>query len=143
MTTVPADTPDTVPLASTVATEISPLDHAPPVVLLAKEVVSPTQTCENPVIAAGKGLTASVDIPAQPVGNVYVIVTTPAETPVAIPVPPAIVATDVLLLVQAPPALALLKNVDEPTQTLAAPAIVAGSEFTVNVIVDTQPVPSM
>ena len=46
----------------------------------------------------------------------------PAETPVTNPVVPT-VATDVLLLDQVPPAVALDKAMAEPVHTLVAPVI--------------------
>jgi hypothetical protein len=59
----------------------------------------------------------------------------PAVTPVATPVPEPIVATDVALLVQVPPAVASVNVVVTPEHTLDAPDIADGSAFTVAVLV--------
>jgi hypothetical protein len=42
--------------------------------------------------------------------------TTPADTPLTIPVVSPTVATDILLLVQLPPDVVLVSVIDEPTQ---------------------------
>jgi hypothetical protein len=55
MFTLPADTPVTTPVELTVATVVLLLDHVPPVVALANNIVLPTQTALAPVIAAGVG----------------------------------------------------------------------------------------
>ncbi len=63
----------------------------------------------------------------------------PAETPHMVPEVP-MVATAVLLLLHAPPAVALASVTQEPTQTSDGPVMAAGSEFTVTVVVAKQPV---
>jgi hypothetical protein len=68
-----------------------------------------------------------------------VICSTPAVTPVTTPVEEPIDAK-VPLLLQVPPALALLNVIVEPTQTLARPVIGAGNGLTVTVVVVIQPV---
>ena len=66
MTDVPAATPVITPVeASIVALAGVPLDQAPPEVVLAKVVVSPTHTVWIPVMAfgaAGKALTVTVRV---------------------------------------------------------------------------------
>lgn len=55
-----------------------------------------------PVIAAGAVLTVNIPV-TDDTPNVYVIVTTPADTPVIIPLDEPIVAIEGLLLVHTPP----------------------------------------
>ena len=63
MATVPAEAPVTTPeVASTVATVISLLDHAPPLIALLRVVVSPTHVTGVPLIAPGVGFTVSVTV---------------------------------------------------------------------------------
>ena len=64
---VPADTPLTIPVGPTVATDVGILDHRPPVVRSLSGVVALTQTCGIPVIARGEGLTVIVVFIVQPV----------------------------------------------------------------------------
>ena len=68
------------------------------------------------------------------------MVVVPAATPVTIPVLEPMVATDDVLLLHAPNAVASFSVVDEPTQTLFVPPIVAGNGLTVSTIVLIQPV---
>src|ERR1035437_9147041 len=77
------------------------------------------------VTIAGNGLTVTTLVAVHPVPTVYAIVDVPAATPVTTPVPET-VAFAVLLLLHTPPAVASLKVVVEPLQTLVAPAIAAG-----------------
>jgi hypothetical protein len=56
----------------------------------------------------------------QPVGNAYVTITLPALTPFVVPLA-SIEATDEALLLQEPPGKVLLRTVDEPSHTAAAP----------------------
>ena len=63
-------TPDTIPPAVIVATAGVALLQIPPAVALLKLVVEPKQTLRLPVIAAGRGLTVTVTVSAQPVGSV-------------------------------------------------------------------------
>ena len=55
----------------------------------------------------------------------------PAVMPDTIPVPAPIVATAVLLLLQVPPVLVVLRVVVCPTHALVLPVMAAGSGFTV------------
>ena len=57
------------------------------------------------------------------------MVLVPAETPLTTP-PDVIVATDVALLVQLPPAVASVNVIVEFSHTAAAPAIPAGNGLT-------------
>jgi len=52
---VPADTPDTIPVEPTVATDVLPLLHVPPVVVLFRVVVAPWHKLIVPVMAATVG----------------------------------------------------------------------------------------
>ena len=55
------------------------------------------------------------------------MVTVPGDTPVTEPVSEPTVATDVLLLLQVPPATASLSVITEPAITVLAPEIVVGA----------------
>ena len=63
---VPALTPVTTPLASTVAFDVETEVHVPPPAASAKLVVEPAQTMAVPVIvpAIGIGLTVTICVPA-------------------------------------------------------------------------------
>ena len=63
-------TPVTTPVALIVATAGLALVQVPPGLELLRAVVDPTHTLSVPVIAAGKGLTVTVAVIKQPVGNV-------------------------------------------------------------------------
>ena len=67
------------------------------------------------------------------------IVVVPADTPVITPADPAI-ATEVLLLLHVPPAVALLSEVVNPAHTLVFPDIATGNAFIVTATVAWQPV---
>lgn len=54
---VPAETPVTIPVEPTVATDVLPLLHVPPLVASLRVVTSPAQTTIVPVIDEGAGLT--------------------------------------------------------------------------------------
>jgi hypothetical protein len=95
---VPAATPVTTPVELMVATPVLLLLHVPPGVISDKLVVRPTQTLSVPVIAAGFGLTVMITVAIQPTGDVAVMVTVPAETPVTTPVDEPTVAIRVLFL---------------------------------------------
>jgi len=69
---------------------------------------------------------------------VYVITTTPEERPVTIP-PVLTVAIAVELLLHAPPGVASVSDIEDPTHTLDAPMIKAGAGFTVILNVTKQP----
>jgi hypothetical protein len=59
----------------------------------------------------------------------------PAATPITTPVPEPTVATPVLPLLQVPPLALLLNVVVLPMHTDAVPVIVAGTGFTVMIVV--------
>jgi hypothetical protein len=132
---VPATIPVTTPVAAfTGATVTLLLLHVPPVVALLNAVVKPTQTLSVPLIAAGNPLTVTTAFMVQPVGNVYTIVAVPTAAPVTTPV--ALTgATDALLLLHVPPAVALLSAVVEPTHTWRMPFTTAGNWLTVTTAV--------
>jgi hypothetical protein len=69
MTEVPAVTPLTTPPDVIVATAVLLLLHVPPLVVLLNTVVDAWHTESSPVIPAGAGLTITVVIVWQPVGN--------------------------------------------------------------------------
>ena len=71
-----------------------------------------------------------------------VIVTTPADTPVTIPVAPT-VAIAPLLLLHVPPVVASLSGSVKPTVTVLPPDIGEGEGFTVTDKVPIQPVAAM
>jgi hypothetical protein len=66
---------------------------------------------------------------------VYVIVAVPALIPVITPVAGITVALLVLLLVHTPPLMGFVKVVEDPTQTLVVPVILANVEFTVTCVI--------
>ena len=123
-----------------VATVVVLLVHVPPVTASLNVMVPPMHTPVGPRIDVGEGLTLITVVVQQPVGNLYVIVAVPRDTPVTIPLLIPTVATDVLLLVHVPPAVGSLIDMVAPTQTAVGPVIVPGSGFTVTVIVAAQPV---
>ena len=55
---------------ATVASPVLLLVHVPPPDVLLSVVVTPTQTVDAPVIAAGNGLTVTGVVMKHPVGNV-------------------------------------------------------------------------
>ncbi len=75
MTDVPAVMPVMIPVLPTEATEVLPLLQVPPVVVLLKVVVFPTQTLAVPVIepASGSGLTITI-VEVLPLPQLFVIV---------------------------------------------------------------------
>lgn len=131
--------PETIPLPDpTVAVEVVPLIHVPPVVMLARVVAEPEQTLMVPVSAAGSALTVIVWVVEQPPGSMYETVVVPAVVPVTTPVVEPMLAVPALLLVQVPPAVALVSEITEPAhkpKPPVGPVIVAGTALTVTVAV--------
>lgn len=118
--------------------------HVPPVGVDANVVVYPVHTVSEPVIAEGVALTVIGFVAMQPVGNVYVSVAVPAETPVQMPVHAPTTAIVVLLLVH--PQLVLPEEPnddDDPAHTVDAPDIAAGNGLTVTTAITRQPVGSV
>jgi hypothetical protein len=71
MVTVPSAIAATMPLdAPTVAIEVLPLAHVPPVVALPNVIFAPTHTGVEPVMAEGCALTVTTVDVLQPVDNV-------------------------------------------------------------------------
>ena len=66
MVVVPADTPVTLPTASTVATVVVPLLQIPPEAASANEVTPPIHTEGVPVMAAKEPLTVTVAVAGLP-----------------------------------------------------------------------------
>jgi hypothetical protein len=125
---VPAAIPFTTPVVLfTVPTAVLELLQVPPVAAIARVVVVPVHTVALPVIGAGAALTVSTRVTLQPVGNSYTMVTIPDATPVTTPEDEPTIAIEVLLLLHAPPGVALLSAVVKPGQTLAVPNIAAGT----------------
>lgn len=140
MVALPPVTPVTIPVDEpTVAIAVLLLAHVPPPASL-RVVVLPAHTVATPVIAPGSGLTVTVVIRMQPVGNVYVIGALPADIPVTILLTDPIVAIPVAPLLHVPPRVALLSVVVLPSHTDVVPDIVDGKEFTVSDPVLWQPV---
>jgi hypothetical protein len=90
----------------------------------------PTHVTNVPVIEAGFGFTVYIVVAAQPVGNVYEMITVPADTAVTTP-DVLIVAMPVFRLLQLPPAVPSVNVVVKPTHAFFMPLIAAGSGFTV------------
>jgi hypothetical protein len=134
----PADTPVTTPEAEPTLAKPLLLVHVPPAVPCVNVVLMPTHIFVEPVIAAGAALTVAIAVARQP-ATVYEIVAVPAAIPVITPVPDTIVATPVVLDVQAPDGVALV-NVDvEPAHTVSVPLITDGAADTVTTFVTKQP----
>ena len=104
--------------------------------MLASVDVEPSQALNVPVIEAGLAFTVVDSLREQPVGSVYVMLLTPADTPVSIPDVEPIVATLVLPLNHVPPAGMVDKVVVTPTQTAEEAVNAAGVGLTVNVAVE-------
>ena len=125
MVTAPAATPATAP-PLTVATDALLLLHEPPGADSDKVIDEPAHTLVNPDIlpAYGSALTAigfvATALPQELV-TVYLIVSTPPDTPVT--KPPDTVALPLLLL-HRPPAAPSVSVIDAPWHTLEAPLIV-------------------
>ena len=79
--------------------------HDPPGVASVKIIVEPVHTDVGPLMAAGAGLTFKSEVTLPP-PSVYVIIVVPAAIAATTPVLKPTVATEVLLLLQVPPALA-------------------------------------
>ena len=92
-----------------------------------------------PYIGVGIGLTVIDLVTKQPVDSAYDIVTVPALTPVTEPVTEPTVATDVLLLVQVPPGVGAVNEIEDATQTFVVPVIGSGNGLTVKDVVAIQP----
>jgi hypothetical protein len=71
---VPAETPVTMPPASTVATPVVPLLQVPPAVISLRLVVEPAHTSVVPVNAAGNGSTVTAIVKGDPAHEVVVAV---------------------------------------------------------------------
>jgi len=134
---VPGDTPVKVPGASIVAIVVLLLLHKPPVTASLSVMESSMHTWAVPPIADGVSLTVTIVLTEQP-PCVYVIVSTPADTPVT--TPPETPAILVVILLQAPPVVASAKMVVAPIHKLVTPVIPKGEAFTVIIFVTVQPV---
>ena len=136
---MPAPTPDTMPVDPTVANAKLLLLQVPPPVASDNVSEDPTQTLPEPVTADGKAFTVTTEVALQPVGSEYVIVDVPAATPEIFPVVAPAVATLVMLLVQVPPVVALLRVSVMPGHIGAEP-VIADNGFTVTIADLKQPV---
>jgi hypothetical protein len=104
--------------------------HVPPVVASANNVVLPWHTCKVPVMAATGAITFIIWLTEQPPAVVYIIVTTPALTPVTRPVAGFTVAFVTSLLLHVPPLTLLESEVVPPVHTTEAPDITPGDGLT-------------
>ena len=86
----------------------SSLVHEPPPVVQLSVPVPVGQYESVPDITDGMGFTVTGNVRRQPLEMVYIIVVPPPVMPVAVPVDDPIDATEALLLVQVPPAVALV-----------------------------------
>ena len=124
---VPPATPATIPFVDpTVAIPVLLLDQTPPIVASLSVAVAPAQTSVVPEIDPGEVLTEIVVVVAQPVSSEYEMTAVPEEIPETSPKTDPIVATDVLVLVQIPPAEASVNVMDDPMQTFVKPPIGEG-----------------
>jgi hypothetical protein len=135
--------PVTVPVDPTVANDVLPLVHTPPLVLSLNVTVDPAQTLNIPPMFDGSEFTVIVGVTLQPVLKVYEIIEVPADTPLTIPELEPIVATAVVPLVQVPPVERSDNGVVAPLQTLCEPDVGNGRGFTVTTVVVVQPVGSV
>lgn len=92
-----------------------------------------------PVMGGGPVVTVIVFAAMQPDGNVYVIVTVPGASAVIRPVTEPMDATAGALLVQVPPAVALVYVVDDPAHMPAVP--VTGAIALTVIVLLTEQVP--
>ena len=97
----------------------------PPGVGSEKEVTPPVQIADGPAIGAGEGTAITVIIyVGDPDPVVYEITDDPAVIPVTIPSEDTL-ATDGVLLNQAPPVAVSVKVIDPPTHTIVGPLMAA------------------
>lgn len=134
MVAVPAPTPVTTPLASTLAMLLLLLDHVPPPVVLLNVVVLPGHTVLPPLIAAGLASIVATLVVRQP-DTVYVILAVPADTPLNTPAGDVTDATDVEPLDHVPPDGLLLSVLVVPAHSSSVPLIVLGTALIVIVFV--------
>ena len=129
MRVVPAFRPVTTPPDVIEATDVLPLSHVPPTLLLFSVIVFPWHTIDGPVVLFGSGFTTTVALLRQPVGIVYVISALPADKPLTSPVAltPAVPGAPLL---HTPPGVALSSCVVPLTHTCVLPLTEAGSGFT-------------
>ena len=120
----PVAIPFTIPeLLPTVASVELLLLHVPPAALSEKVTLLPVHTLSGPFIALGAVFTVTVVVMVQPVEVMYSIVEVPGTIPVTTPVDEPIVAVEMLLLVQVPPAVESVTVVVPPGQTILDPSI--------------------
>lgn len=129
MRDVPAPMPVTTPPDVIDATDVLPLSHVPPALLLLSVTVLPWQTTNGPAVLFGSGFTTTVALRRQPVDMVYVMSALPADKPLTSPVAftPAVPGAPLL---HTPPGVALSSCVVPLTHTWVLPLIDAGSGFT-------------
>ena len=140
MVAAPVAIPVTTPLPDPTAAIVGLLlIHTPPLMLLVSVVVAPEHILVAPLIGAD-AFTVITAVAAQPAGVRYVIVTLPPAIPDNTPVAEPIVATPVLLLLQVPPPIPLIRAVVAPTHTLLAP-VIADKALTVIPTLALQPAP--
>jgi hypothetical protein len=135
MIQVPAETPVTRPVASTVAIAVLLLLQVPPIVASFKLLVAPTQALGVPVMAAGAVLTDTTVDARVPQPVVYLMVTLPVATPVTTPVVDTTVAIPLLVLLQVPPDAASVSVMVDPEQSGALPLMADGADLTVIAVV--------
>jgi len=124
MVAVPDAIAETIPVAAPiVATDGVLLAQAPPVAASDRVTALPWQDEVAPVIAGGGASTVSFAVAIQPAGVVKLIIAAPEVTPDTCPLVEFTVATDVLLLVQVPPAVGSESEMLLPVHTAAGPVI--------------------
>ena len=135
MLVVPAVRPINRPaVASIEALTVLLLLHSPPSGVQVIKVVCEMQAFGDPKMPDGVLLTVTTRVVKQLLLSVYEIVEVPSVRPQTEPETAFIVAFDVLLLLQEPPAGLLASEVPLPTQA-AVPVIVVGTGNTVSVVV--------
>lgn len=142
MIVVPGVSPDTIPVADPIlAISGLVLVQVPPPASVSTSV-APTQTVDDPEIAAGVGLTVTFAVAKQPAGSVYVMVAVPTDKPDTMPDKGPTGATEGLLLDHVPPPASTNVMV-EPKQTIDGPAITEAAGLTVKASVVKQPAGSV
>lgn len=129
MVTMPALSGVITPVSDpAVAIEVLLLLHAPPVGVPVSVIAVPTQAVPAPLIAGV--IFTVIALVTKPVPTVYVIVATPAATPLTMP-PGFILATSGLLLLHVPPGVMSFSVVVVPVHTVVLPVIGAIEVVTV------------
>lgn len=120
-----------VPDAPTVAIPVLLLVQVPPDIVFDRLVAEPAHIEDAPEMTAGRAFTVTITFLEHPNGDVYVMRTVLADSPVTTPSELPTVAVLVLLLLHVPLGVVLERVVVEFTHTANVPVILAGKGSTV------------